>query len=112
MKIALPVSNGVLCNHFGHCDQFAIADVDAQAKSIKGIDLVEPPPHEPGLLPRWLYEKGVNLVIAGGMGARARDLFEQKGIKVVVGARPANPEDLVMDYLKGVLVSGANVCDH
>lgn len=51
-------------------------------------------------------------VIAGGMGARAVGLFDERGIKVITGARPGIPEDIVMDYLENRLVTGANACDH
>jgi predicted Fe-Mo cluster-binding NifX family protein len=59
-----------------------------------------------------LKEKGVNLIIAGGMGSRAQELFAEKGIKVVVGVSSDAPENVVENYLKGVLSSGENICDH
>lgn len=98
--------------HFGHCEKFAMVDVDEGLKAIIGTTAVEAPPHEPGLLPGWLAERGVNLVIAGGMGGRAQQLFADAGVKVIVGATSAAPESVVMDYLAGNLVTGANVCDH
>ena len=61
--------------------------------------MITPPPHEPGLLPRWLAEKGANIIIAGGMGKRAQDLFTEQGIKVVTGAPVAAPDQLVTQYL-------------
>jgi ATP-binding protein involved in chromosome partitioning len=74
--------------------------------------LVTPPPHEPGLLPRWLHEQGATVIIAGGMGQRAHQLFAQSDIKVVVGAPADTAENLVTAYLSGTLVSGQNACDH
>ena len=71
-----------------------------------------PPPHEPGVLPRWLQEMGADVIIAGGMGARALDLFVQNGIKVITGAPVWTPEDLVRSYLDNTLKAGDNVCDH
>jgi ATP-binding protein involved in chromosome partitioning len=112
MKVAIPVCEGVLSMHFGHCEKFALVDVDPDTKAIVGMTALDPPPHEPGLLPRWLNEKGVNLIIAGGMGMRAQQLFEQAGVKVIVGASSAEPESVVTDYLTGKLVTGENVCDH
>ncbi|MGI6393398.1 MAG: NifB/NifX family molybdenum-iron cluster-binding protein [bacterium] len=112
MKIAIPLVDGVLCMHFGHCSKFAIIDVDETKKEIIGREDVTPPPHEPGLLPRWLHERNVNLIIAGGMGQRAQTLFLQNSISVVVGAPAESPEKLVNDYMNGLLVSGRNVCDH
>ena len=110
MKFAIPLAQGMLCAHFGHSENFAI--VDTQDGQIKSKELLTPPPHEPGVLPRWLQELGVNVVIAGGMGRRAQDLFNQNGIKVVVGAPSDEPESLIQNYLTGALVTGENLCDH
>jgi len=108
--IAIPLENGRLCTHFGHCQQFAIVDVENNI--ITEEKLITPPPHEPGLLPRWLAEKGVTEVIAGGMGQRAIDLFTGQNIKVNVGAQPKSPNELVTDWIKSSLVTGSNACDH
>ncbi|MBN1554782.1 MAG: P-loop NTPase [Phycisphaerae bacterium] len=112
MKIAIPIAQGQLSLHFGHCEQFALVDVDEAQKTIRGTEYLTPPAHEPGVLPRWLHEQGANVIIAGGMGQRAQGLFQQNGINVVVGAQPGKPEDVVNAYLSGTLESGQNVCDH
>ncbi len=107
---AVPVSGGKLCAHFGHCDQFAL--VETEDGKIKKTDLHTPPPHEPGVLPQWLHEKGAHVILAGGMGSRAQGLFEQNGIQVIIGAPMDAPEVLVNQYLSGALVTGSNICDH
>jgi len=112
MKIAIPVAEGKLCMHFGHCEQFALLEVDEKAKKITSKRMLTPPPHEPGVLPRWLHEQGANVIIAGGMGQRAQAIFAEKGIKVVFGAPSESPETLVSQYLAGTLACGENVCDH
>lgn len=112
VKIAIPMAAGNLCMHFGHCEQFAVLDVDADGKKIVKREDLTPPPHEPGVLPAWLAEKGVKLVIAGGMGQRAQQIFMSQGIEVLVGASADSPEALVKAYLEGTLESGDNVCDH
>jgi ATP-binding protein involved in chromosome partitioning len=109
-KAAIPLAEGRLCNHFGHCEQFAVIRV--KEGSIDGKELHTPPPHEPGVLPRWLGDLGVNLIFAGGMGQRALSLFAEQGIKVITGSPSHEPETLVHCYLSGTLVSGPNVCDH
>jgi predicted Fe-Mo cluster-binding NifX family protein len=109
-KVAIPLAEGRLCNHFGHCEQFAVIRV--KEGRVEEKELQTPPPHEPGVLPRWLADLGVNLIIAGGMGQRALGLFAEKGIKVITGSPSREPEGLVQEYLAGVLVSGQNVCDH
>ncbi|MGD9639466.1 MAG: NifB/NifX family molybdenum-iron cluster-binding protein [Alphaproteobacteria bacterium] len=112
MKIAIPMAGGKLANHFGHCETFALLDVNENEKNVLKQESVVPPPHEPGLLPRWLKERNVDLIIAGGMGQRALSLFAENGIKVIVGAANDKPETLTKAYLEGNLETGSNVCDH
>jgi len=110
MKVAIPLAEGKLTAHFGHCQEFALIDVEDN--EIKHKQTVVPPPHEPGVLPRWLHQQGANVIIAGGMGARALDLFAQNGIRVLTGAPALAPEELVQRYLENTLETGDNVCDH
>jgi len=112
MKIAIPLAEGKLTMHFGHCASFALVEVDDQTKKILGREDIPAPPHEPGLLPPWLAERGAKMIIAGGMGQRAQQLFAQQGIQVVVGAPPEAPEKLIADFFAGALQTGANACDH
>lgn len=112
MKIAIPTAEGKLCNHFGHCEYFSIFEVDKENSAIKDQHKVEPPPHQPGMLPGWVSEQGAKIVIAGGMGQRAKQLFAEQGIQVLVGAPVEEPHKLVHAYLKGALISGSNACDH
>lgn len=112
MLIAIPIANGKLCAHFGHCEQFALVEADPATKQIKSTKHLTPPPHEPGVLPRWLHEQGANVVLARGMGHRAQRLFAQNGVQVIVGARVDTPENLAAAYLAGTLAGGANLCDH
>jgi ATP-binding protein involved in chromosome partitioning len=112
MRIAIPITDGKLSAHFGHCEEFAVVDVDEQSKQIANIEKLLPPAHEPGVLPKWLGEQKADVIIAGGMGQRAQQLFAQNNIKVVVGASAGDPEQIVKDYLDDTLEVGANVCDH
>ena len=93
-------------------NSFALVEVNDADKSIAGVNYLDPPPHEPGVLPRWLHEQGANVIIAGGMGQRAQSLFAENDIAVVVGASAAPPEDLVKAYLSATLETGQNLCDH
>jgi len=112
MKIAIPLAEGKLATHFGHCANFALIDVDPSEKGIMIREDVDAPPHQPGLLPPWLAERGVDRIIAGGMGQHAQTLFTQHGIEVTVGAAIETPERLVAQYLAGTLLLGGNACDH
>jgi predicted Fe-Mo cluster-binding NifX family protein len=110
MKIAIPLAEGKLAAHFGHCREFAIIEV--KENKITKKEILVPPAHEPGVLPRWLHDQGATIVIAGGMGSRAQALFEQKGIHVLVGAPVLEPEELVKCYLNNTLTTGENICSH
>ena len=112
MKYAVPVSGGVMCSHFGHCEQFALIDVDEKRKEIIKKELAPAPEHQPGLFPPWLALQGVGCIIAGGMGMRAQGLFQENGIQVVIGALESDPEKAVLNYVNGLLTTGDNICDH
>lgn len=112
MRIAIPIVEGNLSMHFGHCQEFVIIEVDMDNKKIINEEVHAAPPHEPGLLPKWLADKKANLIIAGGMGQRAQSLFLQNNINVVVGAQSKSPQELVNDYLNDKLSIGENFCDH
>jgi predicted Fe-Mo cluster-binding NifX family protein len=110
MKFAIPTAEGKLTAHFGHCQEFALIEV--QDNRITKKETLQPPPHEPGVLPQWLHQLGADVIIAGGMGQRAISLFAENNIEVIVGAPSLEPETLVQGYLDKTLVTGGNVCDH
>ena len=112
MRYAVPISGGVVASHFGHCEEFALFDVDENSKKILRRGYVSSPGHQPGLLPDWLAKQDVSLVIASGMGSRALSLFQQKRIGVVTGIIESNPEKVVQSYLNGKLNTGLNICEH
>jgi len=108
--IAVPTTNGILDAHFGHCAQFAMVEVEND--KIGEIKLLDAPPHKPGLLPPWLAERGATDIIAGGMGQRAIDLFNEQGVNVFVGAPKTEVKDVVEGFLNKSLDFSANYCDH
>jgi len=112
MKIAIPLADGRLSMHFGHCEQFALVEADEATRKVGETELLTPPGHEPGVLPAWLHEQGATVIITGGMGQRAQQLFAQSGITVVVGASVDTPDKIVSAYLDGALQTGDNICDH
>lgn len=108
--IAVPLTSGILSAHFGHCEQFAF--VETEDNKVVSEKTLTPPPHEPGLLPKWVSQNGASDVIAGGMGQRAIDLFNGQNINVFVGAPQKNHRELVEDLINNKLQAGANYCDH
>lgn len=108
--IAIPVVRGELTPHFGHCEKFAIIETDDN--QIMKVEYMTPPLHEPGVYPRFLAEYGVHVIIVGGIGQRAQNLFAQHNIEVYAGVNSESPEKLVEDYLNNRLQTGRNLCDH
>ena len=109
MKIAVATEGARVAEHFGHCAEYTIAEI--QDGRLAGKMVIANPGHQPGFLPRYLAGLGVSCVIAGGMGAKAQDLFREAGIKTVVGV--TGPVTLVIeDFLAGRLMAGESLCDH
>ena len=109
-RFAIPTVNEKLTAHFGHCENFA--NVDAKENEIIGQTLINPPVHKPGVYPRFLAEQGVDVIIAGGMGQKAQDLFAQNNIQVCIGVPSEEPKVLVSKYISGELTTGKNLCTH
>jgi predicted Fe-Mo cluster-binding NifX family protein len=110
-KIAIPVDeNGILDGHFGHCKFFILYDIEG--KSIVAEDKVVPPPHEPGILPKWLAKRGVSDIVAGGMGLKAIQIFNDNKVNVFVGAPKLAAKELATGFLEQSIEFTANYCDH
>jgi predicted Fe-Mo cluster-binding NifX family protein len=112
MTIAIPTTEGRLHEHFGGSKQFTFVQADPAQRKILEIRTLTAPPHAPGLFPRWLREQGANVVIAGGIGRRALDLFALQGIEVRAGETGATVESLATAYLNGQLVNKPEGCTH
>jgi len=107
MKIAVASEGKRVTEHFGHCEGFTI--FETENKQIKGKQFIPNPGHRPGFLPVFLHDKGVKVIISGGMGGGAVDIFNEKGIEVIIGAS-GEAEMAVNDYLQGKLESTGSIC--
>lgn len=112
MKIAVPTTDGILDGHFGHTRLFTFFTVNDETKKIESAEALVPPPHEPGVLPRFIAEQGATVMLASGMGPAAIKILENAGIDVVLGCPTTQIEDVVAQYLKGKLVSSESACEH
>lgn len=107
MKIAIASEGKLVSGHFGHCEGFTIYEVE-EGKALNK-NFVQNPGHRPGFLPVFLKDLEINVIIAGGMGETAQQLFNENGIEVVVGASGIC-DDLVQQYIRGELKSTGSVC--
>lgn len=107
MKIAVASENRMVTEHFGHCINFNI--YQAENGQIVKSESIPNPGHRPGFLPNYLHDLGVNVIISGGMGSGAIDIFNEYGIDVIVGAS-GSAEAAAAAYLQGMLKSTGSVC--
>ncbi len=107
MIIAVASEGTKVTEHFGHCENFNIYSI--QDNKIVSKKSVANPGHRPGFLPNFLHDLGVNVIISGGMGGGAIDIFLSKKIEVVTGAR-GQSDRAVEDYLTGDLISDNSIC--
>lgn len=107
MKIAVAAMGTTVAGHFGHCENFIFFEADGT--SITSETSVPNPGHRPGFLPNFLADNGAQVVIAGGMGGGAVDIFNERGVEVIVGAQ-GDAKAAVEAYLRGELVSTGSIC--
>lgn len=107
LKIAVASENEAVTEHFGHCLNFNLYDTEGGI--ITNHVSVSNPGHRPGFLPVYLADLGVKVIISGGMGEGAIDIFNEKDIEVIVGAS-GNAKEAVEAYLKGTLHTTGSVC--
>ncbi len=110
MRIAIAKEGDQVSQHFGYCEGFEIVDL-AEGK-VTGRDTVPNPGHKPGFLPVFLAEKGINVMISGGMGGSAYQLFKQNNIEVLTGVQ-GSVSDIIDAYVAGTLKAQGGICqDH
>lgn len=109
MKIAVPTREGLVDDHFGHCDHYTIYTVeDRQIKHIEEL----PSPQGCGCksgIAADLQNMGVEVMLAGSMGDGAKNKLEAHGIKVIRGC--CGPVGVVVGgYLAGAIYDSGIGC--
>ncbi|MGM0445152.1 MAG: NifB/NifX family molybdenum-iron cluster-binding protein [Bacillota bacterium] len=108
-RIAVPTNNGQVAQHFGRCPEYTILEV--KDCDILNTEVIENPGHKPNFLPNYLSDLNVDIVLAGGMGQKAFNLFQQNNIEVVTGASGL-VKDSVKAYLNNELDADNELCNH
>ncbi|MEA2096894.1 MAG: NifB/NifX family molybdenum-iron cluster-binding protein [Candidatus Cloacimonadota bacterium] len=109
MKIAIPTENNNVAQHFGRCQQYTLVDVENS--KVTNIVVIDNPGHAPGAIPKFLNEKGCNLIITGGMGQKAQQFFEQFNISWIIGVQ-GDVKSVINDFINNNLIVGDSTCDH
>ena len=107
MRIAISTDGDFVSAHFGRCPSFTLVDIE-NGKVTKRTEIANPG-HQPGAIPQFLHKKGVNCIVAGGMGMRATQFFEEYGIKTIMGVS-GKIEEVIEKLQKGTLEGGESLC--
>ncbi len=107
MKVAIATDYGSVSAHFGRCPSYTLLDIEEGI--IVNRTEVANPGHATGAIPQFMNEKGVNVMIAGGMGWRAQEFFKQYGIDVILGIT-GNIDDIIGKIKNGTLEGGESLC--
>jgi predicted Fe-Mo cluster-binding NifX family protein len=107
MRIAISTDGDIVSAHFGRCPSFTIVDIE-NSKAVKK-EVIGNPGHQPGAIPRFLHEKGVDCIIAGGMGMNAVNFFNQFNIEAIVGIT-GTIDNVIEKLEKGTLKGGESLC--
>ncbi|MBN1621513.1 MAG: NifB/NifX family molybdenum-iron cluster-binding protein [Endomicrobiales bacterium] len=108
MKVAISTDGAFVSEHFGRCPSFTLLEING--KNIVNKEVIDNPGHHPGFLPEFLHKRGVEHIIAGGMGQRALVLFEQNGIKPILGIS-GKIDEVIKQLLEGTLKGGESLCN-
>ena len=109
MIIAIPTDGNNVAAHFGRCEKYTLFDFTNN--TVSNIRNLANPGHEPGFLPKYLAEQGVNCIIASGMGGKAQELFNQYNIEMLLGCQ-GEINNVIEMYSAKKLVAGESTCDH
>jgi len=107
MKLAISTDGDYVSEHFGRCPSYTIVDIEDGRVSHK--EVIVNPGHQPGLIPQFLNRKGVECIVAGGMGMRAQEFFAEAGIQAILGAT-GRVNDVIEMLRKGTLKGGKSLC--
>ncbi|KPJ72305.1 dinitrogenase iron-molybdenum cofactor [candidate division TA06 bacterium DG_78] len=107
MRIAISTDGDFVSAHFGRCPAFTIVEIE-NGKIVKQ-ESIENPGHQPGFIPQFLHQRGVECIICGGMGRRATSFFSEYGIQTILGVS-GTVNDTLEKLQKGTLEGSESLC--
>ena len=112
MRIAVSAENdngleSTVAQHFGRCPFYILIDIeDGEVKAVQGVKNPHFESHQPGMVPGFINDQKVNVMISGGMGKRALQFFEEFGVGTATGAA-GTVEKALVAYQNDLLEIGA-----
>ena len=109
MRIAVTYNNGNVFEHFGHAEEFKLYEI--ADGSVASAEVIGADGHGHSEMAALMADRGVNILICGGIGDSAKQALDSYGIEVVSGA--SGSADAAVDaFLKGELETEGVNCDH
>lgn len=109
MRIAVTYDNGNIFQHFGHTEQFKVYEIDNGEITSSEVIAVNGQGHS--ALAILLDDKGVDVLICGGIGGGAQSALMERGIELCAGAS-GDTDEAVEAYLAGELINTGANCNH
>lgn len=111
-KIIIPTNDGMVDDHFGHCACYTVFTVNETGEILSRSRMESPQgcgckSH----IAQDLEDSGIREMVAGHMGQGAYQLLQSHGVKVTRGCH-GPIEDVLGDYLKGLLKDSGEGCGH
>lgn len=108
MRVAISTGGNYVAEHFGRCPSYTIIDIEDN--KVVNAQVVNNPGHMPGAIPQMMHKLGVDIMIAGGMGPRAINFFQEYGIETIVGVQ-GDIDDVIEKLLDGTLEGAESLCN-
>ena len=110
MKVAVTYENGNVFQHFGRTESFKVYDIKNDA--VAAATTIDTNGNGHGGLAVFLKQYDVDTLICGGIGAGAKQMLADVGIKLYGGVT-GNTDQAVNDLLANNLNYDADMeCDH
>lgn len=107
MKIAIATDGEYVAAHFGRCPAYTLVNIDGN--KITAREVIDNPGHQPGFIPRFLHDRGVRCIVAGGMGPRAVELFRELDMEAIAGI-DGKVTEAIEKFMNGALAGGESLC--
>lgn len=115
MRIAMPIAEGKFALHYGSCETLSIHDIDLQRGVAMPVAVVDAPAEGMCGAGPWIASQGVQVLLAGGLGAGAAQGLGKAGVRVFAGIKETDPAKVLEMFLDGVaeareLAPGESMC--
>ena len=107
MRVAIPRYGGRISPRFGFTQDILV--VDANKEGVQSREVLRMEQMFPHQVPALLYQKGVKVVLTGGMNHHFQSLFQSCGIDVIWGLI-GTPEEALEGFFAGKITPGMGCC--